>query len=88
MRMKKQDVQNIIKETLFNVLRDKINERENLVTEMWSYSDQMDKTIDYIYDILYQNISNSEMHKLDFGVGLKHGIIENLTLFKEQLFIK
>lgn len=82
MRMKKQDVQNIIKETLFNVLRDKINERENLVTEMWSYSDQMDKTIDYIYDILYQNISNSEMHKLDFGVGLKHGIIENLTLFE------
>ena len=80
--MKKQDVQNIIKETLFNVLRDKINERENLVTEMWSYSDQMDKTIDYIYDILYQNISNSEMHKLDFGVGLKHGIIENLTLFE------
>ena len=74
-------VKNIIQKGLFNAIKDKINEREKLITEMWSYSDQMDNTMDYVYDILSKNIHNGEMYKLDYGIGLRRGIIENLTLF-------
>ena len=76
-----EDIKNIIQKSLFNAIKDKINEREKLITEMWSYSDQMDNTMDYVYDILTKNIHNSEMHKLDYGIGLRRGIIKNLTLF-------
>ena len=74
-------IKNIIQKGLFNAIKDKINEREKLITEMWSYSDQMDNTMDYVYDILSKNIHNGEMYKLDYGIGLRRGIIENLTLF-------
>ena len=76
-----EDIKNIIQKGLFNAIKDKINEREKLITEMWSYSDQMDNTMDYVYDILSKNIHNGEMYKLDYGIGLRRGIIKNLTLF-------
>ena len=43
-------IKNIIQKNLLNAIKDKINEREKLITEMWSYSDQMDNTMDYVYD--------------------------------------
>lgn len=72
-------LRNVINEVFKNYL----NESSSLITERWSYSDEMDAALDLVYDKIleYNKGGNSEYHKIDYGVGLYKGICKDLSIF-------
>ena len=48
MKINREKLKNVIHE----VFREHLNECESLITERWSYSDDMDNAIDHVYDIV------------------------------------
>ena len=74
-------IKRLIKETVFKCFSEKIKEREQLLTEMWSYSDNMDDMMDYVYGQLSKHLYKAKLNKIDYGIGLHSGTIDNLTIF-------
>jgi len=71
MKINREKLKNVIHE----VFREHLNECESLITERWSYSDDMDNAIDHVYDIVTSCIrtGNIKLNKIDYGVGLYSG---------------
>ena len=76
------DLKHIIRKKVIEVLNEEIKRNESLITEMWSYSEDMDSAMEYVYDTIANNINNTERHIMDKGIVLIKGVIKNnLTLF-------
>ena len=76
-----QQIKEIIQKSLQKCLKEECKRNEKLLFERWSYSDEIDDTMDYIYNELSKVLNRSETHKIEEGIWLKRGSIENLTIF-------
>lgn len=76
-----QQIKEIIQKSLQKCLKEECKRNEKLLFERWSYSDEIDVTMDYIYNELSKVLNRSETHKIEEGIWLKRGSIENLTIF-------
>lgn len=72
-----------IRKKIITILKEEIQNNSKLLTERWSYSDKIDQHMDYIYDIVSEGIKSSsdEIHRLDYGIGLRKGKINDIKIF-------
>lgn len=78
MKINRENLKNVI----YEVFREHLDECKTLITERWSYSDDMDDAIGHVYDVVTSCIrdGNVKLNKIGDGVGLYSGS-DKISLF-------
>lgn len=75
------NIKSKITEVVTNVLREESQYNAKLMTEHWSYLDDMDSAMSHIYDLISNNAKNDSTANIGYGIQFRKGEIRELSLF-------